>query len=65
MLVKLLDCHLASAVGSQYITKTCLCNIQKYFSAVKIENSIKVKNFDIFNIFALNIDCRYTLEPPL
>ena len=22
------------------------------------------KNFDIFNIFAQNIDCGYTLEPP-
>ena len=33
------------------------------FSAVKIENFIR-KNFDIFNIFAQNIDCGYTLEPP-
>ena len=29
------------------------------FSAVKNENS------DIFNIFAQNVDCGYTLEPPL
>ena len=32
------------------------------FSAVKIEN-FQVKNFDIFLIFAQNIDCGYTLEP--
>ena len=33
------------------------------FSAVKIENFIR-KNVDIFLIFAQNIDCGYTLEPP-
>ena len=33
------------------------------FSAVKIENFTR-KNFDIFNIFAQNIDCGYSLEPP-
>ena len=33
------------------------------FSVRKIENDIG-KIFDIFNIFALNIDCCYTLEPP-
>ena len=31
--------------------------------ALKIEN-FQLKNFDIFLIFAQNIDCRYTLEPP-
>ena len=34
------------------------------FKAVKNENFQK-KNFDIFPIFAQNIDCGYTLEPPL
>ena len=34
-----------------------------FFSAVKIENYIR-KEFDIFNIFAQNIDCGHTLEPP-
>ena len=29
----------------------------------KYEN-FHCKNFDIFNIFAQNIDCGYTLEPP-
>ena len=24
-----------------------------------------MKNFDIFNFFAQNVDCGYTLEPPL
>ena len=31
--------------------------------ALKIEN-FQLKNFDIFLIFAQNIDCGYTLEPP-
>ena len=31
--------------------------------ALKIENFL-LKNFDIFLIFAQNIDCGYTLEPP-
>ena len=33
------------------------------FSPVKIEN-FQWKTFDIFLIFAQNIDCGYTLEPP-
>ena len=33
------------------------------FSPVKIEN-IHESIFDIFLIFAQNIDCGYTLEPP-
>ena len=33
------------------------------FLALKIE-SFQLKKFDIFLIFALNIDCGYTLEPP-
>ena len=33
------------------------------FLALKIEN-VQLKNFDIFLIFAQNIDCEYTLEPP-
>ena len=45
------------------ITKTCPCNIQRFFSAVKIENFIG-KKINIFLIFAQNIDCGYTLEPP-
>ena len=32
------------------------------FLAVKSEN-FHCKNFDIFNWFAQNIDCGYTLEP--
>ena len=31
--------------------------------ALKIEN-FQLKIFDIFLIFAQNIDCEYTLEPP-
>ena len=32
------------------------------FSAVKLK--ISSESFDIFNVFAQNIDCGYTLEPP-
>ena len=49
------------------ITKTCPCNIQRFFSPVKIINFIREKypeKNDIFLIFAQNIDCGYTLEPP-
>ena len=44
------------------ITKTCPCN-KEIFLALKIEHFL-LKNFDIFLIFAQNIDCGYTLEPP-
>ena len=37
--------------------------MNRYFLALKIEN-FQLKNFDIFLIFAQNIDCGYTLEPP-
>ena len=37
--------------------------IYKEFLALKIE-SFQQKKFDIFLIFAKNIDCGYTLEPP-
>ena len=40
------------------ITKTYLCNIRAViFKVVKLK-------FDIFLIFAQNIDCGYTLDPP-
>ena len=48
---------------SMNITQTCLYNIQQYFTAVK-NNNFQMKNCDIFLIFAQNIDCGYTLEPP-
>ena len=37
--------------------------INTYFLALKIEK-FQEKIFDIFLIFAQNIDCGYTLEPP-
>ena len=43
------------------ITKSRPCFIQKLFGC-KNEN-FHSRNFDIFNIFAQNIDCGYTLEP--
>ena len=36
---------------------------KEIFKVVKNEN-FPLKNFDIFLIFAQNIDCGYTLEPP-
>ena len=45
------------------ITKTCPCNKQRVFSAVKIDK-FHDKTVDIFNIFSQNIDSGYTLEPP-
>ena len=51
------------ALFFSYITKTCPCNIQRFFSTVKIEKLIR--KFLIFFLFLLqNIDCGYTLEPP-
>ena len=37
--------------------------INRVFLALKIEN-FQLKIFDIFLIFAQNIDCGYMLEPP-
>ena len=45
------------------ITKTCPCYILQFFTAVKKDN-FQMKNCDVFLIFAQNIDCGYTLEPP-
>ena len=44
------------------ITKTCPCNIQKKIGSKK--RNFDWKNRDIFLIFAQNIDCGYSLEPP-
>ena len=44
------------------ITKTCPCNIEIFFTAVKKEN-FQWKMFDNFLIFAQNRNCGYTLEP--
>ena len=42
------------------ITKTCPCNIQRFFSGEK-----KNEHFiDLLNVFAQNIHRGYTLEPP-
>ena len=40
-----------------------LYNKLQYFSVVKYDN-FQMKFFDIFLIFAQNVDCGYTLEPP-
>ena len=44
------------------ITKTCLFKYTEIFTT-KNEN-FQIKNSDIFLIFAQNIDCGYSLEPP-
>ena len=53
--------------SNEYITKACPCNVQRFFSAVEIENSIRkilifFFFFFFFFFFAQNIDCGYTLE---
>ena len=45
------------------ITQTRPCNIQQYFMAVKNVN-FQIIFLIFFFIFAQNIDCGYTLEPP-
>ena len=47
-----------------YIMKTCPCNIQRFFLVVKNENFTR-KILIFFLLFAQNIDCGYSLEPPL
>ena len=51
---------LSSCCSGMFITKTCPCNKQRLFELKKNEN-FQQKNFDIFLIFAQNIDCGYTL----
>ena len=53
-----------SVLSITYITKTCPCNIQEFFSKEKDDNLLDFFFFNIFLIFAQNIDCGYTLEPP-
>ena len=52
-----------TAAHLYHITKTRPCNTHWFFTAVKII-IFKMKKFDIFLIFAVNIDRGYTLEPP-
>ena len=41
-----------------------LCNMQRYLKFVKMIIFKEKKEEDILHIFAQNIHCRYTLEPP-
>ena len=43
------------------IRQTCLCNMQRFLMAVKM---ILLESKIFFLIFALNIDCGFTLELP-
>ena len=54
--------HAHAVYSHCFIMETCPCNKQR-FLAFKIEN-FQLKIFDIFLIFAQNIDRGYTLEPP-
>ena len=45
------------------ITKTRPYDIQQFFTVVK-KDDFQMKHCDIFLIFAQNIDCGYTLDPP-
>ena len=46
------------------ITKTCPCNIQRFFQLNKIEKFIrKILVFSLFFAKKNNIRCGYTLEP--
>ena len=47
-----------------YITKTRPCNLQQYFTDVKKSSFTDDFFLIFFLIFAQNIDCGYTLEPP-
>ena len=59
-----IDCGFFCAARSFLpITKTRPCNITDFSQVVKIEN-FKLDFFYIFHIFAQNIDCGYSLEPP-
>ena len=45
------------------ITQTRPCNKLQFFHSCENDN-FQMKFFDSFLIFAQNIDCGYTLEPP-
>ena len=55
-------CNFDAMKEKLYITKKRPCNIQRFFGC-KNEN-FPWKKFDLFLIFAQNVDCGYTLEPP-
>ena len=48
--------------SAKIITQTCPCIMQRFLKAVK--TTFLDDKIDIFLIFAQNIDCRFTLEPP-
>ena len=51
-------------LNSLFITIKRPCNIQRIFSVLKNEKFHWGKKEDDFKLFAQNIDCAYTLEPP-
>ena len=54
--------HSMLLIAACFITETCPSKMQRFSSAVKIENFTGF--FYNFNNFVQNIDCGYTLEPP-
>ena len=59
----ILDPRLAQARDAYGYYENFPMQYTQIFSAVKMEN-FQLKSVDIFLIFAQNIDCGYTLEPP-
>ena len=46
------------------ITRTCLFKYIENFKTKKKKENFRIKDSDIFQIYAQNIDCGYSLEPP-
>ena len=58
--------HISEALrvtAELFIVKIRSCNIQRFFTAVKMKISLDLF-LDIFNNFARNIDCGYKLKSP-
>ena len=66
---KALDPGVKPAITLRYLAKTCPCKILNILMVVKMTVSVQFLFYFIFFlffflIFAQNIDCGYTLEPP-
>ena len=65
----MLQLHSRRLFCSSLVSEKCLQSLPKHAHAINRKKLVvKMKNFagknDIFLIFAQNIDCGYTLEPP-
>ena len=57
------DCCVVALMSFYAYNENFPMQLTEIFLALKIQN-IRLKDFDIFLIFAQNIDSGYTLEPP-